>query len=96
MSRADGVGPKLAARVVAELKDKAGGIALGPAKQPVKAGGGVVAASGGAAADAVSALVNLGFRQAEAYGAVAQVAQQLGPGSSVESLIQAGLRELSQ
>ncbi|HWL48028.1 MAG TPA: Holliday junction branch migration protein RuvA, partial [Sphingomonadaceae bacterium] len=64
VARANGVGPKLAARIVNELKDKAGGVALGPA-------GTAPAARGGVAADARSALANLGFRPGEADAAVA-------------------------
>jgi Holliday junction DNA helicase RuvA len=92
LTRAAGVGPKLASRVVAELKDKVGGIALG--------GGAVtemVALAGSSrAGDAVSALVNLGYRRAEAFGAVATAARDLGTEAPVESLIRGGLRELSR
>jgi Holliday junction DNA helicase RuvA len=90
LTRASGVGPKLAQRIVSELKDKVGGIALGAG----------VAAAGegeprGAVADAVSALVNLGYRRAEALGAVSGAARSLGGGASTEALIRAGLKELS-
>lgn len=90
MTRASGVGPKLATRILTELKDKAGGIALGglaalaPEAEPI-----------GPMADAVSALVNLGYRRAEAFGAVAQAAKRLGGTPPLESLIRAGLKELS-
>ena len=98
VSRADGVGPKLAGRVVAELKDKAGGLALGPAvgADAARAGGMIDAVSGGSATDAVSALVNLGYRQSEAYGAIAQASRRLGTEAGVESLIRGGLRELGR
>jgi Holliday junction DNA helicase RuvA len=91
LTRASGVGPKLAARIVAELKDKVGGIALGPVAA-------VAAATepAGPVADAVSALVNLGYRRSEAFGAVAQAAQRLGPQAALDALIRAGLKELSQ
>ena len=90
LTRASGVGPKLAARIVAELKDKVGGIALGP----VAAVAGATEPSG-PVADAVSALVNLGYRRAEAFGAVAQAAKRLGSSAALDALIRAGLKELS-
>ncbi|GAA3251790.1 hypothetical protein GCM10020258_07950 [Sphingomonas yabuuchiae] len=74
VARANGVGPKLAQRIVMELKDKVGGIVLAPGS------GGGVAASAGAGADAVSALLNLGFRPAEANAAVAAAEEELGAG----------------
>ena len=95
VSRAPGVGPKLAQRIVSELKDKAGNIALGAgAVTPAATVNGK--ASGGPAEDAISALVNLGYRRAEAYGAVAKAARDLGERASLDALIRAGLKELSQ
>ncbi|HEX6840527.1 MAG TPA: Holliday junction branch migration protein RuvA [Stellaceae bacterium] len=91
LSRADGVGPKLATRIASELKDKVGGIALGPA---VAAPAG--APEGAAAADAVSALVNLGYSRSDAFGAVAQAAKRLGDAAKIDALIRAGLQELSR
>ena len=92
---APGVGPKLAQRIVSELKDKAGNIALGAgAITPAVAVNGK--ASGGQAEDAISALVNLGYRRAEAYGAIAKAARDLGERASLDALIRAGLKELSQ
>jgi Holliday junction DNA helicase RuvA len=87
LSRAHGVGQKLAGRVASELKDKVGGMALGP-----------VALANGAGAvseDAVSALVNLGYRRAEAFAAVAKATGELGASAPVEALIKAGLKELA-
>jgi holliday junction DNA helicase RuvA len=95
INRAHGVGPKLAARVISELKDKVGGIALSsPATHAVF---GLPVAGGGAPnEEAVSALVNLGFSRTEAFGAVARAGQALGDGAAVDELIRSGLRELAQ
>ena len=104
VSRANGVGPKLAGRITAELKDKAGTIALGPA---AGAGGGATGGSAGAegavlavggdvSEDAVSALTNLGYRRTEAFTAVAAASRRLGPDAGLQSLITEGLKELSQ
>jgi Holliday junction DNA helicase RuvA len=93
LARADGVGPKLAARIVNELRDKVGGLAI--AAQTTSAAG-TPATEDGAAADAVSALVNLGYRRAEAFGAVATAARRLGDDAAIDALIRAGLQELAQ
>ena len=93
LTRASGVGPKLAGRIVAELKDKVGGVSL--AVPGAVLAGAAAAAENGPVADAVSALVNLGYRRAEAFGAVAHAAQALGPEAGIEALIRAGLKELS-
>ena len=95
LGQASGVGPKLAQRIVAELKDKTGGIEFAAAK-----GGAAASAGGGgdglepALGDAVSALVNLGYGRAEAFGAVMETARELGPEAKVEALIRAGLSRL--
>jgi holliday junction DNA helicase RuvA len=89
--RADGVGQKLAQRIANELKDKVGGIALGPAAASAPA-----AAPHAAASDAVSALVNLGYSRSDAYNAVNQAAQRLGAGARIDALIRAGLQELGR
>lgn len=86
MARAPGVGPKLAARILAELRDKVPGA-------PAAAG---TAPAGAAGSDAVAALVNLGYRPGEAQGAVAEAARKLDGAAPVETLIRAGLKELAQ
>ncbi|TPG10395.1 Holliday junction branch migration protein RuvA [Sphingomonas oligophenolica] len=89
VARANGVGPKLAERIVRELKDKVGGIALA-------LGPGVVNAPIGAAADAVSALLNLGFRAPEASAAVASAEEELGPDVTLDALVRLALRKASR
>jgi holliday junction DNA helicase RuvA len=96
VSRGPGVGPKLAARIVAELKDKApafAGIdpavirlsdALDDRKAPQPA------------SDAVSALVNLGYAQAQASAAIAAALRQAGEAAEAKTLIRLGLRELAR
>jgi Holliday junction DNA helicase RuvA len=95
LARADGVGPRLAARIANELRDKVGGLATA-APTPVTGIAAVANAEAGATADAVSALVNLGYRRAEAFGAVAAAARKLGEEAALDALIRAGLRELAQ
>jgi Holliday junction DNA helicase RuvA len=97
LTRADGVGPKLAQRIASELKDKVS--ALGLAIAAAKGGGAAGALPGAApanaaAADAVSALVNLGYKRAEAVAAVNKAVKKLGDTASVQALIPAGLQEL--
>jgi holliday junction DNA helicase RuvA len=87
LTQAEGVGAKLAARILNELHDKVVG-APAMMMAPVQASGSDVAA------DAVSALVNLGYRRAEAFGAVAAAAQRLGNGAETAALIRAGLEAL--
>ena len=96
LARAEGVGPKLAGRIASELKDKVGGIALGPSVAAFHTGAAAAApAEAGAAADAVSALVNLGYGRAEAFAAVARAGGRLGPEATVSAIIPAALRELA-
>lgn len=101
--RADGVGPKLAARIVNELKDKTAHLSLAAltagAKaeggKPVNGGAAPVAGVEGAAGDAVSALVNLGYGRTEAFAAVMKASRTLGEGAELQALIPAALKELA-
>ena len=95
IGRANGVGPKLAVRVVTELKGKApamGGIDAGVLGLQAALGEGVAR---GNATDAVSALTNLGYSSAQASAAVARVMLREGDDIATEKLIRLGLRELS-
>lgn len=103
--RAAGVGPKLAQRILSELKDKAAslGATFVPAPVPgvriaagADAGGDVAVAVGTVTEDATSALVNLGYRRMEAFAAVARAAQAQGEAASVSSLVTAALKDLAQ
>jgi len=95
LSRPAGVGPKLAARLATELKDKAAAFGVVPASaRATDMAAPVVAAS--VNEDAVSALVNLGYRRVEAFGAVARVTQRLGPDAPLDAVIRGGLQELSR
>ena len=93
VSQANGVGGKLAGRIVSELRDVVGDLVLGPAGTTSAL---AALAPVGAEADAVSALVNLGYRRSEAQAAVAGAARRSGADAPVDALIRAGLRELNQ
>jgi Holliday junction DNA helicase RuvA len=91
-TQAAGVGPKLAARLLTELKDRVGElVVVRPIQFATEAADGDGA---GPVGDAISALVNLGYRRVEAYGAVSQAASRLGGDAGIEALITAGLKEL--
>lgn len=94
VARANGVGPKLAGRIVTELKDRVGGIALGPA--PAQRSSEPGAAAMAVDADAVSALVNLGYGRSEAFQAVARAGGKLGAEAPLADLIRTGLEEMAQ
>jgi Holliday junction DNA helicase RuvA len=87
VARANGVGPKLASRIVNELKDKVGAL-------PTMAGGVQLAAvpAGSASGDAVSALQNLGFKPNVATEAVARELDELGDGAGLNELIRVALK----
>jgi Holliday junction DNA helicase RuvA len=99
LTRAAGVGPKLAARLVTELKDRAAAmaspvlrlrdrLAADPREAVDREGRTAVAA------DAVSALVNLGYRHGEAYTAIAAALRRLGGEAPLDAVIKTGLQEL--
>ncbi|MSP51964.1 MAG: Holliday junction branch migration protein RuvA [Alphaproteobacteria bacterium] len=90
LTKANGVGAKLAKRVTIELKDRVAGAIAAPVR--------AVAAAPGAdvANEAVSALVNLGYRRIEAFTAVSAAKRTLGGTRRVEDLIRASLQELSR
>jgi Holliday junction DNA helicase RuvA len=96
VARAPGVGPKVAGRIVTELKDKA------PAHTSVDPA--VVRLSGALdekrapqpVADAVSALVNLGYGEPQALAAIAAATRSAGEGAETAQLIRLGLKELAK
>lgn len=94
IARAPGVGKRVAERICTELRDK--GPALAPADPALARLAGPAAAFDGPAADAVSALVNLGYARAQAAAAVAAAARDEGAAASAERLIRLGLKELAR
>ena len=93
IARANGVGPKLAQRIVNELKDKIGAAPVG---SPIGAGGVAVLPTGSFAADALSALQNLGFKPYEASTAVASAEAELGDDASLDALVRLALRKAAK
>jgi Holliday junction DNA helicase RuvA len=87
IGRANGVGPKLAARIANELQGKLGVAALGGAAPARRAG---------AAADALSALANLGFKPAEASAAVNAAQDELGADANLDALVRLALRKAAK
>ena len=87
IGRASGVGPKLAARIANELKGKLGVTGLG---------GTAPAPRGGTAADALSALANLGFKPAEASAAVNAALDEIGPDADLDALVRLALRKAAK
>lgn len=86
VARAQGVGPKLASRIVNELKDKAGALPSAPGLAAA------AAPAGSASADAVSALQNLGFKPAVATEAVARALEDLGEDAGLNDLVRVALK----
>jgi Holliday junction DNA helicase RuvA len=87
IGRANGVGPKLAARIANELQGKLGVAGLGGAAPAPRAG---------AAADALSALANLGFKPAEASAAVNAAQDELGPDVGLDALVRLALQKAAK
>jgi Holliday junction DNA helicase RuvA len=87
IGRANGVGPKLAARIANELQGKLGVTSIGGAAPTPRAG---------AAADALSALANLGFKPAEASGAVNAAQDELGADASLDALVRLALKKAAK
>ncbi|MDH3335847.1 MAG: Holliday junction branch migration protein RuvA [Rhodospirillaceae bacterium] len=106
IGRANGVGPKLAARIATELKDKVAKIALGTggstgsvgtppgSKSKTTDASSAPNVSGDMTRDAVSALVNLGYSPSDAFSAVSHAANRAGEGVNIEALVKGGLAEL--
>jgi Holliday junction DNA helicase RuvA len=90
LTRAPGVGAKLAIRLLTELREKAGAMPTGTAFSPA------LPPPGDAVADALSALLNLGYRRPEAQAALARVAERLGEGAALDALIRDSLKELAR
>jgi Holliday junction DNA helicase RuvA len=90
LNRAPGVGPRLAVRLLSELRDKVGAMPspVGVSYAP--------ATPASPAEDAISALVNLGYRRPEAAQVVARVADRLGESAGLDALIRDSLKELAQ
>jgi Holliday junction DNA helicase RuvA len=95
VGRAPGVGPKLAARIVAELKDKAPAFAAVDPGAIRLAGEEEAARAPKPAQDAISALINLGYGRPQAAAAVAAAMAALGDKAETSALIRRGLKELA-
>lgn len=91
LARAPGVGQKLAKRIAAELKDRAGGPA---SADPLLATSLPIGALPPLRADAISALVNLGYAPLQATGAIDAAMARLGAGAGLDALIKEGLKAL--
>ncbi|MFG1431211.1 Holliday junction branch migration protein RuvA [Xanthobacter sp. V2C-8] len=96
VARAQGVGPRVATRIVTELKDKVPGGFATDMGLPALAGDVAIVGEGGAVADALSALVNLGYALPQANVAIAAAMRTAGEDATTEKLIRLGLKELAK
>jgi Holliday junction DNA helicase RuvA len=98
VEQAPGVGKKLAQRIVAELKDKAPALGAAGLNVPAmaKVGTAQQPPQGDAAAEAISALINLGYHPGQASQTVAAALTELGKAASTPALIRRGLKELAR
>jgi Holliday junction DNA helicase RuvA len=100
VEQANGVGRKLAQRIVTELRDKAPAMSVAgldmPAAVSKGAAAGTPSPAGIATAEAISALTNLGYQPVQAAQAVAAAVQELGADADVAKLIRRGLKELAR
>lgn len=92
ITRAPGVGARLAERILSELRDKAGAMPSGGASMPIVPGG----AGGGIETDVLLALAGLGFRRIEAQPVVARVMERLGDGAGLDRIIRDSLKDLAR
>lgn len=90
LTRVAGVGPKLVVRLLTELRERAGAMPSGPGLMPA------AASAGGLAADALSALANLGYRRLETQPVVDRIIATSGEAASLDTVIRESLRELAR
>jgi len=97
VEQSPGVGKKLAQRIVAELRDKAPALSVAGLNVPAAlAGKAATPQRGDAAAEAISALTNLGYQPGQAGQAVAAAMAELGEAADTPKLIRRGLKELGR
>ena len=96
LRQADGVGPKLATRIVTELKDKAAKMELAAPVTTGKGGKNAEISIPAADNDAVSALINLGYTRSDAYQAVANARKKSNDNNNLNDIIKLALKELAR